>query len=792
MAAFLGSSVVAAPALATEEAPPSPSAVEAAPSPSAVEATLPSPSPVEAAPPSSSPVEAAPSPSPVEAAPPSSSAEPSETQPAGANRFIVKFRDRARTSSLDPADAFSQATASVGGSATELTRTGAGASVLALDRDLTAAESDAVLDALSTDPSVEYAERDVLLTPTAVEPNDPLYGQQWSLWDPVGGANVPAAWSTSRGEGQVVAVVDTGITAHSDLDAQILPGYDLISDPEQARDSDGRDSNARDEGDWHAKGRCDEDSFRQSTWHGTHVAGIVAAATNNGNGISGVAPGAKILPVRALGECGGWMSDISDGVIWAAGGSLPGVPVNPNPARIINLSLGGISTCSRSFQAAVDYANSKNAVVVVAAGDGYRPVEDQEPANCENVVVVGATGPAGIRAAYSNYGPRVDIMAPGGDMLRAPEDGIYSTLNSGLTSPESGPEAETYEYYQGTSMAAPHVSGAVALLLAARPAMSPAEVEARLKNTARELPNGCTAYCGPKLLDAAATVNFPLERTPVPTIQGPTLVGSVLTAVPGSWGPAPVTLAYQWFRDGTVISGATGTTYVLAGADNGKRISVEVTGSKPGYTPAAKRSAATAKVTRPAPMFADVPDGTQFFDEIQWMATENISTGWAEANGTKTYRPLQPVKRDAMAAFMYRLAGSPAFSAPKKSPFTDVAPGDQFYQEITWLASEGISTGWVEANGTRTYRPLQSVKRDAMAAFMYRYADSPGYTAPARSAFTDVAKTSQFYKEISWLASTGISTGWNEGSGKTYRPLTAVNRDAMAAFMNRFDRQFGR
>lgn len=203
-------------------------------------------------------------------------------------------------------------------------------------------------------------------------------------------------------------------------------------------------------------------------------------------------------------------------------------------------------------------------------------------------------------------------------------------------------------------------------------------------------------------------------------------MGSVLTAVPGSWGPAPVTLAYQWFRDGTVISGATGTAYVLAGADNGKQISVEVTGSKPGYTPAAKRSAATAKVTRPAPIFADVADGTQFFDEIQWMATENISTGWAEANGTKTYRPLQPVKRDAMAAFMYRLASSPAFSAPKKSPFTDVA------------------------------------------------------------------KTSQFYEEISWLASTGISTGWNEGSGKTYRPLTAVNRDAMAAFMNRFDRQFGR
>ena len=197
-------------------------------------------------------------------------------------------------------------------------------------------------------------------------------------------------------------------------------------------------------------------------------------------------------------------------------------------------------------------------------------------------------------------------------------------------------------------------------------------------------------------------------------------------------------------------------------------------------------------MAKPKPAFTDVPANAQFFDEISWMASRGISTGWKEANGTRTYRPLQPVNRDAMAAFMYRLAGSPNYTPPKKSPFSDVTPSTQFYKEIAWLASEGISTGWVQANGSRTYRPLQPVNRDAMAAFMYRFADSPSYTAPGKSPFTDVARNNQFYKEIAWLASTGISTGWKEANGKAaFRPVTPIKRDAMAAFMYRFDARFG-
>ncbi|MBG0741521.1 S-layer homology domain-containing protein [Paeniglutamicibacter antarcticus] len=183
----------------------------------------------------------------------------------------------------------------------------------------------------------------------------------------------------------------------------------------------------------------------------------------------------------------------------------------------------------------------------------------------------------------------------------------------------------------------------------------------------------------------------------------------------------------------------------------------------------------TAFATGPGPAFTDVSAADQFFAPINWMAATQISTGYPGG----TYRPLNTVNRDAMAAFLYRLAGSPAYTAPAKSPFTDLGTTDPFYKEISWLASTGITTGYPEGS----YRPLNTVNRDAMAAFLYRLAGSPAYTAPAKSPFTDLGTTDPFYKEISWLASTGITTGYPDS---TYRPGDTVNRDAMAAFLYRF------
>lgn len=185
--------------------------------------------------------------------------------------------------------------------------------------------------------------------------------------------------------------------------------------------------------------------------------------------------------------------------------------------------------------------------------------------------------------------------------------------------------------------------------------------------------------------------------------------------------------------------------------------------------------------------FADVPDSSQFHKEIAWLASEGISTGWDVGGGVRQYRPLDSIARDAMAAFLYRKAGSPAFTPPNPSPFTDVAPGAAFYKEITWLASKGISTGWDVGGGKREYRPWNPIARDAMAAFLYRFDQSPPFTTPAQSPFVDVVAGGAFYREITWLASSGISTGWDVGGGaRQYRPLSGIARDAMAAFLYRY------
>lgn len=185
--------------------------------------------------------------------------------------------------------------------------------------------------------------------------------------------------------------------------------------------------------------------------------------------------------------------------------------------------------------------------------------------------------------------------------------------------------------------------------------------------------------------------------------------------------------------------------------------------------------------------FADVPESSMFHKEISWLGAEGISTGWDIGGGLRLYRPLDSIARNAMAAFLYRKAGSPAYTPPASSPFTDVAPGAAFYKEITWLASQGISIGWDVGGGKREYRPLNPIARDAMAAFLFRFAKPGEFTGPAQSPFVDVAAGGAFYREITWLASSGISTGWDIGGGvREYRPLNGIARDAMAAFLYRY------
>ena len=353
---------------------------------------------------------------------------------------------------------------------------------------------------MARDPNIEYAEPDRIMTHMATA-NDPLYTQQWHYTDTTGGLRLPTAWDKSTGSGVVVAVIDTGYRPHADLSGQILQGYDFIGDTFVSNDGNGRDSDASDPGDAIAVGECgggQPTRAQNSSWHGTHVAGTVAARTNNSLGVAGVAYNAKIVPARVLGKCGGYTSDIADAITWTSGGAVSGVPTNANKARVLNLSLGGGGACDSTTQAAINGARSRGAVVVVAAGNDAMNVSNASPANCSGVVAVAATGKTGGRASYSNYGTLIDVAAPGGDGSYS----VLSTLNSGTSAPAS----DNYAGYQGTSMATPHVAGVAALMLSLNSALTPDDIESRLKSTARAFPASCSG-CGTGIVDATAAVN---------------------------------------------------------------------------------------------------------------------------------------------------------------------------------------------------------------------------------------------------------------------------------------------
>lgn len=410
------------------------------------------------------------------------------------DRFIVKYRDgsaaRASTAAVDSALRSSAARIAVGGGeqlrVEHLRRMTHGADVVRTSRKLDRADAESLMRQIAADPDVEFVEVDKL-NQAFWTPNDPRFSSQYGFGTGPGGIRATQAWDVTRGAGAVVAVLDTGIASHSDLNANILPGYDFIIDPTVAGDGGGRDADPSDPGDY-AGGRS-------SSWHGTHVAGTVAAVTNNGVGVAGTAPEAKVVPVRVLGRGGGYDSDIADAVVWASGGNVSGVPANQNPAEVINLSLGGGGACGNAMQSAINAAVGRGTTLVIAAGNSNANVSGFSPANCSNVIAVASNTSTGARSSFSNYGAGITISAPG--------SGIVSTLNSGRTTPGS----ESYASYDGTSMAAPHVAGVVALIQAvSSPAKTPAQIRTLLTSTARAFPSTPSQPIGAGIVDAAAAV----------------------------------------------------------------------------------------------------------------------------------------------------------------------------------------------------------------------------------------------------------------------------------------------
>jgi serine protease len=423
------------------------------------------------------------------------------------DRIIVKYRTRPANAVAETAQLRSAElpAARMGLAVHRLRTTALGSQVLKADRRLSLAEAEQLAaDVAAADPDVEYAEPDRIMRATFT-PNDTRYNEQWHYFESAGGINAPLAWDRASGSGVVVAVVDTGYRPHADLNGAILPGYDFISDVFTANDGDGRDSDARDPGDWEDPGACgphDPFDLIPSSWHGTHVIGTIAARTNNARGVAGVAFNARVVPVRVLGKCGGFTSDIADGVLWAAGGAVPGVPANANPARVINISLGSDGGCGSTMQNAVGSARALGAVVIAAAGNDNTDAFDFSPADCSGVVAVASVGRSGGKSSTSNFGSLVKVAAPGGEKTSATSSWILSTFNAGSTTPG----ADSYGFYSGTSMAAPHVSGVAALMLSVKPSLQPDDVTFMLQSTSRHFPAAC-AQCGAGIVNARAAVD---------------------------------------------------------------------------------------------------------------------------------------------------------------------------------------------------------------------------------------------------------------------------------------------
>lgn len=375
-----------------------------------------------------------------------------------------------------------------------------------------------VADRVETHPDVEYADPVTGGYGFAI-PTDPLYAtKQWNLKGGVGGANLPPAWDLTTGKNTlVVAVIDSGILKnHPEFTGRLLSGYDFVTDATRANDGGGRDTDPADPGNWVTQAEVNGGGVftgckvHNSNWHGTGVAGVIGAAANNAQGIAGVDWNVKLLPVRVMGKCVGGGEyvepDLIAAINWAAGISVSGVPANPNPAKVINLSLGAPTACSAALQSAVNAARRKGAVVVAAVGntEGGSALQNS-PANCNGVVRVAATTRQGGLAWYSNRGEAASISAPGGDhRTNDPLDAISSPADGGATTPLNDGSIGNYA---GTSSAAPHVAGVASLMLALRPKTAPQLINHMLVNTARNFPIGTSfdcdnITCGSGILDA--------------------------------------------------------------------------------------------------------------------------------------------------------------------------------------------------------------------------------------------------------------------------------------------------
>ncbi|MEO8675761.1 MAG: S8 family peptidase, partial [Casimicrobiaceae bacterium] len=599
-------------------------------------------------------------------------------------RLIVKLRDAGtlQTQAMTTArlDRVAADAASAGVAITYQRPMAIGAHVMALQRPLTLEAARALAARIAQNPDVEFVQPDVRRHKLRTT-NDTFLSSQPYLGTVTGGINAFGAWDVTTGSPNVVvAVVDTGYRPHADLAGRVLPGYDFVSDSRIANDGDGRDADPTDPGDWiNATDKtnsffkdCD---IEDSSWHGTSVTGVIAANSNNGQWLAGIDWAAKILPVRALGKCGGDDSDIMDGVVWAAGLSVPGVPANPNPAQIINLSVGGAGPCDAGYHAVFGaaLAHGVTRAIVVAAGNESTDVSGSLPANCSEAIAVAATLNSGFIAGYSNFGAGVALSAPGGSSNDLQNDSIAILYNHGKTAPD----VDAWAIGAGTSFSAPIVSAVASLVLGLAPNLTAAQLRSLLTATASPFPPGSdcdAARCGAGIVNARAAVTAAQSGGAVANYQGMWWAGPP----EDGWG---INFAHQ----GNIIFG-TWFTYDTAGkgwwmtliTDNNPSPGVFTgtlfaTTGPPFYTvPFVKPATATAVLGGATLNFTDVNNASFHYDV-------SLPTGMVSQTKAITRQPL------GAAPFATCTAGGQSLAAATN------------YQDIWWAgtsANPGTEQGW--------------------------------------------------------------------------------------------------
>ena len=556
---------------------------------------------------------------------------------------------------------------------------------------------------------VVSAEPDVMRTSTAV-PNDPRFSEQWYLQTPgssTQGIDLPSAWDITRGSSSVVvAVIDTGRLDHPELSGRLVDGYDFVSQTKNSKDGDGWDSDETDVGDWSESDdplyTCTVgDPFKSSSWHGTHVSGIIAANADNSVGIAGVAPNVRVQHVRVLGTCGGRTSDEAVAIRWAAGLPVDGVPLNPTPAKVINLSLGSQTACAAVEQAAIDEAVAAGVTVVVAAGNAGLDLDtnDFAPSKCANVISVAALRFDGSRASYTNYGSSIDVAAPGGP------GGILSLQNGGTRMADS---SWTYGYKQGTSMSTPIVSGIAALVLSVNPNLTPAQVESIIESSARPFPTGVstpcssnpsdTFHCGTGIADAGAALRLAAQQLPQNSTPSTRL---------GSTGDRFTTnLAVEALADRTDVILVSGSVYpdglaasALAKQENADMVLVPPTGLG---------TEQIAAIVRENPQTVWILGGPQAIPtSVETQLTTSTSLGGAGLDSSRIERVFGATRYDTAVEVSKRIDTIAYLAA---QPTAIIVRGDSFADAvIAGPAAFGI-TGGIGSH------PVFLVNRDTIPA----------------------------------------------------------------------------